>query len=68
MVDSSADSLFIMLMEDTDIGDNLLARLADERTTAPRRPLAFVAHSLGGLLVKRVSDDLPLLSRILLTG
>lgn len=32
---------------------NLLADIADERATAPSRPLFFVAHSLGGLVCKR---------------
>ncbi|GAB1321004.1 hypothetical protein MFIFM68171_11214 [Madurella fahalii] len=35
----------------------LVARLVDERDGVdPARPIVFVAHCLGGLIVKRVSD------------
>lgn len=42
------------------IGDhatNLLNRLDHKRRKAPDRPIVFVAHSLGGLVVKKVMID-----------
>jgi hypothetical protein len=35
-----------------DIGNDLLVNLEAERRSEPSRPLAFVAHSLGGIVVK----------------
>lgn len=36
--------------------ENLLNRLKLKRRDAPDRPIAFVAHSLGGIVVKQVSS------------
>lgn len=36
---------------------NLCGRLYHERRKAPNRPLIFVCHSLGGIVVKRVRLD-----------
>ena len=35
---------------------DLLKRLANFRKGCPERPILFVAHRLGGLIVKEVSD------------
>lgn len=37
----------------TDHAKNLLNRLESKRTAAPERPILFIAHSLGGLVVKQ---------------
>ena len=39
-----------------DQANNLCARLSNHRHDAPDRPLVFISHSLGGLVVKRVSQ------------
>lgn len=40
-----------------DAADELLIRLENERTTGAEkdRPIMFIAHSLGGVIVKKVS-------------
>jgi hypothetical protein len=39
-----------------DQAETLFSRLIRERKDAPERPLIFICHSLGGLIVNRVSD------------
>jgi hypothetical protein len=49
------------LMGIEDHARNLLLRLDGKRSDDPNRPLLFVAHSLGGIVVKRVRDEEPLI-------
>jgi hypothetical protein len=42
-----------------DRGQDLLQRISSFRTQCPGRPLIFIAHSLGGLVVKSVSQHSP---------
>jgi hypothetical protein len=39
-----------------DQAEVLFSRLVRERKSAPNRPLIFICHSLGGLIVKRVGS------------
>ena len=36
---------------------HLLEKLTNARKTCPERPILFVAHSLGGVILKQVSDS-----------
>lgn len=61
------DSTYILSAAVTDVNDasaSLLDRLDGERQEEParRRPIIFVAHSLGGIVVKRVSVEIFTLS------
>lgn len=42
-----------------DQAEVLFSRLIRERRSAPDRPLIFICHSLGGLIVKRVGNTFP---------
>lgn len=48
----------------SDHGQDLLAALEDIRRADPQRPLIFIAHSLGGLVVKEVGLPSSCLVRI----